>query len=304
MKRTVVVTAFPYPLIWDRGHLEVNVEGHIFEVDFLRQYRQSGDNIPSPSFSPGYSASSNVEMPYDRLGRVGYTRVDIWFPMYVEKDKSDELQRLIHAVINRLLDVYRFTTGESYVDTVPANELWEYEVMDTNEDGTTFPASVECRRVYPMGYGVRLARTVPIPSRARQVLREGSELPIPRTLYLNAHRARMLESYRLAIVEAETAFEALIDQAVAEYYKNAGASPTTVARKLRASLTDLIQVHIPKCCGQQFAGTAEHSAWKSDLYSLRNAVVHDGAPVTAEQAEKALRAAEGALRWIEDRMPK
>jgi hypothetical protein len=183
MKRTVVTTAFPYPLTWNRGHLNVRVASHVFEVDFWRQYRQDGDDISSPTYSAGYSASSNVEMPYDRLGRMAYTRVHIWFPMHIAKDETEEIQKWVHAVINRLLEVYRYTTAEFYVDTVPANELWDYEVIDTNEDGTTFPSSVEGRRVLPLRYGIRLARLAPIPTEAEQILRGGSELPIPRTLY-------------------------------------------------------------------------------------------------------------------------
>ncbi len=131
--------------------------------------------------------------------------------MYVDRDKSEEIQEWVRSVINRLLDVYRFTTGEFYVDSVPANELWEYEIMDTNEDGKTFPSPVECRRILPQGHGVRLARIASISTEAEQILHNGSELPIPRTLYLNAKRAQLVESYRLAVIEAETAFEVLVD---------------------------------------------------------------------------------------------
>ncbi len=123
MKRTVVATAFVYPLIWDRGHLDIRVGGRVFEVDFKRQYRTPGDNIPSPSFSPGISASADVELPYDRWGRMAYTRADIWFPMHVNRERDEEIRRWVHAVVNRLLEVYRFTVGEFHVDTVPANEL-------------------------------------------------------------------------------------------------------------------------------------------------------------------------------------
>ncbi len=174
--------------------------------------------------------------------------------------------------------------------------------MDTNEDGKTFPSPVECRRVLPL-YGTRLARTAPIPTEARQVLHDGTELPVPRTLYLNARREELLENYRLAVVEAETAFETLVDQTVAGYYKKQGLSDTEVARKLRTSFANLIRDHIPRCCGEQFEGTTEHAAWQSDLYRLRNSVVHDGASVDADQVGRALDAAEKAIGWIEERAP-
>lgn len=299
MKRTVVITAFPYPLIWDRGYFDIRIADKIFEVDFLRRYRQQDEGIPSPSFSPGISKSSNSEMHFDRLTRVAYTLVNIWFPMRVEWDKHKEIQGWIHAVINRLLEVYRYQTGEFHVDAIPINELWEYEIMDTNEDGTTFPSSVKCRRYFPLGSGVSLARIAPVPTEARQLLRDGTKLPIPRTLYLNAKREELLENYRLAVVEAETAFETLVDQTVSQYYKEQGLSSTSIENKLQTSLKNLIKHHIPQACGQHFKGTAEHAAWESNLYRLRNEVVHEGASVSADEAHKALEAAGQALQWIE-----
>jgi hypothetical protein len=38
-----VITAFPYPLIWDEGTLDIRVGKEVFEVYFKRQYRQEGD---------------------------------------------------------------------------------------------------------------------------------------------------------------------------------------------------------------------------------------------------------------------
>ena len=43
MKRTVVNTTFPYPLKWDRGDLEVLIEGKVFQVHFERKNRQRED---------------------------------------------------------------------------------------------------------------------------------------------------------------------------------------------------------------------------------------------------------------------
>ncbi len=127
------------------------------------------------------------------------------------------------------------------------------------------------------------------------MLRDGTELPIPRTLYQNAKREELLENYRLAVVEAETAFETLVDQTVSQYYKDQGLSGADIENKLKAKLWKLIREHIPQACGQHFEGTAECAAWESDLYRLRNHVVHDGASVSADEAHKALEAAGQAL---------
>jgi hypothetical protein len=69
VKRTIVQTAFAYPLIWDKGQLEVRIDEKVFEVVFRRRYRQEeGDDVPMPN--PGFmsvtGASHNVEQLYDR----------------------------------------------------------------------------------------------------------------------------------------------------------------------------------------------------------------------------------------------
>ena len=110
----------------------------------------------------------------------------------------------------------------------------------------------------------------------------------------------------MAVVEAETAFEALVDQVVGESYVSSGRLRSDeVDRWLDdTGVVNLTKHHIPQCCGgEQFEGTPEHCTWLNDLYELRRGVVHDGDPVNALQAEKALEAAVQAMKWIETRAP-
>jgi hypothetical protein len=66
-------------------------------------------------------------------------------------------------------------------------------------------------------------------------------------------------------------------------------------------LKNLIEHHLSKCCKEAFEGTPQHTAWETDLYNLRNSVVHNGASVDDKQSQQALAAAEQAIKWIEDR---
>jgi hypothetical protein len=300
MRRTVVDTTFPYPVKWDRGDLEVRIEAKVFEVHFERRYRQQNDARVSGS---GVVSATNLEYERDRLGRAAHTYVEIRFPMYVEHDLANqwELLKWVHAVINRVLSVYRYTTEEFHVDTIPTNELRDYTVRTLNADGT-FDNRASMVTGGPTGWLIHVPPE-PLPNEAQQLLRAGTELPVPKVLYLNAKREEFFENYRMAVVEAETAFEALVDQVVATYYTSRGEPRNAVERKLETSVVNLIQHHIPRCCGAQFEGTTEHSAWHNDLYRLRKDVVHDGAPVNAVQAEKALEAADKAMKWIETRTP-
>jgi hypothetical protein len=206
------------------------------------------------------------------------------------------LLRAVHRVLNRLIEVYRVTMGEFYLEPVPFNELWRYEV-GTIEDSGVLSRDVSVVQSY--GYGITLARTARIPEEARHLLSSGDPLPVPRLLYLNAQRENLLENYRVAVIEVETAFEVMIDRIVAGYYRKQGHSESDIEKILDCGLRNVLRDHIPKCCGQQFVSTPEHAAWDTNLYRLRTAVVHDGAPVDGDQAGRALEAAEKALEWLE-----
>lgn len=302
-ERTKVITAFPYPLIWGEGRVDVRVEDKTFSVYFKRHYRKEGDRVPIPAqgWSPGITETNNIEIPHDRLARVAYTVLEITFPMNVDRENYEEIAKWAHAVINRLLEVYRIVMEEFHIDTIPINEMWELEIQTLHyvDESAEIPSSIEARRYFPPIGGAQLARIARIPSDAKAHLRDETPLSVSKTLYLNARREELLENYRLAVVEAETAFETLVDQTITQYYRAQGASDAEINNKLQAGLKNLIKDHLPRCCGRPFVGTTEHSAWENDLYKVRNDVVHNGASVDADEARNALDAAEKALRWIE-----
>jgi hypothetical protein len=170
MKRTIVTTTIPYSLIWDDEDFAILVNGRVFEVHFERKGRQRGNEEVTGS---GIVEASDFTLPQDRLGRVSYTAVEIRFPIYVysETGNNEELENRFRAVINRLLEVYRYATEDFYVDLIPKWELHPYKVRTIREDGT-----VESERsvVNPGGDDVRLgpATTVSVSDEAQQILQE------------------------------------------------------------------------------------------------------------------------------------
>jgi hypothetical protein len=278
MNHTGVRTTIPYPLIRDEGNVDITVAEKIFKLDFKRVYREG---------------SNNIEVRHDRLGTVAYTVVQILFPALVED--QDDLVDQTHRVLNRLLDVYRVTTDEFFIDTLPKSELLTLEVHTVTDQGAISPVAAHVER---FGTALTIARSTPIPAEAKTFFANGLEMPMHRVLFLNARREQILENYRLSVVEAETAFEVLVDEVVSQFYKNQRQTNTEVSNKLKAGLENLLKDHIPQCCGQPFIDSDVHGAWNSDLYNLRNRVVHDGASVTGDQATKALDAGARALEWL------
>jgi hypothetical protein len=289
-------------LIWDEGTIDIQVEQKVFKVNFKRQNRTGEDDpLPKVGLVGGIIAAENLESRYDRLGRVAYIIVTIYFPMYCG-DAPEKIDDFVYKVINRLLDVYRYATGEFHVGHVPRGELGGFAIGATRDDGT-----LENREIMTTGSAgvirdpedvwLTAPRKVPISPEARQMLQEGINPPIPEMFLMNAKREDLFENHRIAVVEAQTAFEALVDRVLTEYYRWEGVPEEEIDRKLGTSLINLIHDHLPNCRDEPFEETMEYESWKSNLYELRIDVVHDPS-VSAAPAKEALEAAEKVFSWL------
>ena len=146
MPHTEFNAEIPYPLMWGKaGWLPFRLEGKSYEIAFERAWR------------PG---NSDVEMKFDRLGRVSYTRVAVRFPYETTGDDSQELRRVTHKAINRLLDVYRSATKESHIGHIPIQELGP---SNTSHGVYEFKDDVSVSELnsfrFDMGSGLTLSRT-------------------------------------------------------------------------------------------------------------------------------------------------
>ena len=246
---------------------------------------------------------------------MSYTKIAIRFPYATTGDDSEELRRVTHKAINRLLDVYRSATKESHIGHIPIQELGpsntSHGVYDFKDDGNVWELN---SFRFDMGSGLTLSRTQEMDGNSILDLAYERPLPVVDLLVLNARRSLLFEDYRIAVIEAETAFEVGIDRILTCYYLSQTTKSTEgyvvpahsredVDRLLDAGLTNLIEHHLPKALGRDFIGTDKHHRWQQDLYSLRNAVIHEGKEVQAGQAERALAAAEDVLVWIGAVMP-
>ena len=293
--QTICSTEIPYPLMWGKWDwLPLRLEGEEYEISFERAWR----------------SGSGTEMKYDRLGRVSYTKIAVRFPYATTGNDVEELKMITHKAINRLLDVYRVSTKEFHIGHIPVHELGMMDIAhgmyNKKDDGSIW----ECHTVRgDAGSGITLSRTAEMDAAAERDLQYERPLSIVDLLVLNARRSLLFEEYRIAVVEAETAFELGVHRILTRYYLSQTTKSTegyvvpahsweSVDRLLDPGLTNLIKDHLPKALGREFIGTDEHHRWREDLYSLRNKVVHEGKVVHSDQAKRALASAEDALVWI------
>ena len=296
MSTTVFSAEIPYSLMWGKADwLPLRLEDKDYEITFERTWR------------PGNSGN---EIKYDRLGRVSYTKVAVRFPYATTPNESEELRRVSHKAINRLLDVYRCATKESHIGHIPIQELGpsntSHGVYDSKDDRNV--GELNSFR-FDMGSGLTLARTQKMDGNSVLDLAYERPLSVVDFLVLNARRSLLFEEYRVAVIEAETAFEVGVDQILTRYYLSRTTKSTEgyvvpahskdyVYRLLNAGIKKLINDHLPMALERELVGTDEHSRWEKDLYDLRNAVIHDGKEVRENEAEQALEAAEDILVWI------
>ena len=281
MPKTIVCTSIPYALMW-QGKIELADQLGQVMVDIERDY---------------VGESKNVEMQGDRLGRVSFSKMSIEFPKLLLDET--EIKDATLRVVNRIIDVYRYTTNEFFLERIPRNELRPLQIMAKLDNGQLDSNVIQYE---PQGSGVTLARFAGISSEAQKIFQSSEELPVHSILILNARRERYFENYRLAIVEAETAFEVYVDTILVSHYRREGLSEAEITSKLEAGFKNLLKDHIPKVCREDFVGTTEHSDWKNKAYLRRNAVVHDGASANDLEAEEAINCVEAAICWMSARL--
>lgn len=248
MPYTIFSTEIPYPLMWDKGGwLPIRLEGKDSEIAFER------------SWCPGYN---NVEMKYDRLGRVSYTKICVRFPYETTGDDYKDLRRIVHKAINRLLDVYRVATKEYHIGHIPIHELGteniSHGIYTMKDDGSIY--ELHSWR-YDVGPGITLSLQEEMDYQAKVNLAYEQSLPVVDVLLLNARRSFLFEDYRIAVIEAETAFEVGIDRVLKQHYLSKtirskdgyivpAYSKEDVTQLLDAGLKNLLKDHLPRLGGK------------------------------------------------------
>lgn len=145
-----------------------------------------------------------------------------------------------------------------------------------------------------------------------QTIRSAYEMPLHYDLLLLAQSQLKHRSYRFAVLEAETAFEAYVSDMLIRIKIASGGQRDGVVRQvedlrgLSARLRELDVVATQwrttrsAPAWSAFVGSAPHREWKESLYVLRNRVVHEGyRGVTFDEAKRGIGAAKLAMRHLE-----
>ena len=246
-------------------------------------------------------AETGAELVRDRYGRIRFSNVVVELPgkpvveigvrRQAAAGKLDTQEGVAHVTltvdelisdygdvafyealdaVNRLVEVYRCTTGQYQVHRIPSEEVFKADIqwLQAGEllGGTWRLGFGQGMTLEPRGFG---AETM---ERLHSWL--NSTQPIPVTIeLLQAARDRLDRSeHRLAVIDARTALEVLVDEVLLGYFSGSGISLEEASRILNPQFTG----------AQTLEDALQHSGINRKLgHALKQALnldLHNGSP--------------------------
>lgn len=254
------------------------------------------------------------EMWRDRWGRYRYSTAVVYMPY---SDAADgDLKKMLEFFpegaylsyaldyVNRLLRVYRFVTADYYIPTLAMEDVDLYFGVAIADTGAT-----RLRAVWtPKGRGepgVNLLpdKTAEQVGEIKEMLRTGGPVPAAEELLMSARDLLDTASARLAVLEAQTAFELVVNRLVAQHYRDDGYSERQIEDKLlRCGFKNLLRDHLSAKVKPFDAGMPVHDNYWAETYVPRNGLVHGTRThITEAEAERAVRRVEEALEYLTGR---
>lgn len=297
----------PFCLYLPYGHYEVRMadlnEGKPALIQLDKKTRARRARFPM--IAPGQG-----EMWRDRRGRFRYSSAMVYMP-YSDAAGPDldrmmdfmpEQRYLFYALeyVNRLLRVYRLVTGDYYIPLLATEDIGHYlgiGIADTQREPVQ-------GKWMPKGVGEPEVNLLPDKrpeevSKIKEMLRTEAPISDEEELLMSARDLLDTGSPRLAVVEAQTAFEVVVSRSVARYYRQRGYSNEEIAKKLDCGFANLIADHLNAKIKPFAEGMPEHDNWHTETYKVRCDLVHgERLEVTEKEAEKAIRRVEEALQYL------
>ena len=211
------------------------------------------------------------------------------------------------TTLNRLIEIYRFVTEDTYIPIIQVIEIY-----NSFKIGTCFLNS-ENKIQYSgreSGFDNRLTNTrgnydKNIHDQIGQRISNEQLIPLFEQIMINTHFQLRNNNWRTAIIEVQTAFEVFVMHHIRVHYLKNGYEETKVDRIMKCGLINLINDHLQKITGKEFAkDQTNYDSWYDDTYMMRNRIVHNGEQPTKEEAIQAILGVEKAFTYLVNRPEK
>lgn len=267
----------------------------------LRKTKRVGNIAGMPAgveFAP-------MSLPNDRWGRLFYTtaQVILKHSKPVEADVTLDFVCLDRAIecIRRIISVYRNVTGIVNMQSLSKADIFSHIVEHYDAQGNKLPGLVLAIGGTSMHFG---GGTEPSISdehlrKIKQMLSNNQKISTVAELLADAQDNHFYENFRIAVAQAESAFEVFIDRYLADKYRSRGTSEQEINSILEnTGLKNLLKDHIKKFVSFDYATSSEIADWERKSYSIRNKVVHDGYTPTMQESHDVIETVYKTIVYI------
>ncbi len=269
----------------------------------------------------------DIEISHDIFGYAGRTKFSVVIDQEIDIsctnwkntfcDNEDLYIQMSLSSVNRFLEVYRDQDknglGEKSFHIIPLvkSDLYSFLLVAIDEQFNEVGDFAITRPTFHrMGFGTPVQRKPEIINNIQMLLKSGDSIPIYRDLLHSALNYTWRGPYRLAPVEANTAFESFLSEII--YLLDQNFKKSRYLCKNLISLQGILSTKLinsgyssivwftnpPK--GWEALHEQELKTWHDDCYLLRNKVIHEGYNrVTREEALKAYEGAIAAINYVQ-----
>ena len=302
-----VYYALPFCLYLPYDHYEV-------VMSQLNQGRpaliQLDKRTRTPEIAFGMLPPGKGEKWRDAGGKFRYSTAIVWMP-YTDEitfdlrhwvDFAHREQYALYALqyLNRLVRVYRFVTADYYIPRLSMEDVDSYFGVALADTASTRPKL----EWLPMGRGEPDVSLLPDKPPAqlrdiRDMLRSEAPIPDEEELLMSAKSLLESGSPRLAVLDAQTAFEIVVKRLVAAYYRDHRYPMQRIQNILECGFKNLVNDHLSPKIKPFEKGMPIYDRYWARAYDPRCDVVHgETIEITHEQADQAIRSVEEALEYL------
>ena len=312
--------SLPYCLHVPDENFKVRVEisEEIIEVQliFEKRHRGRGDLL---------SGSSEIEKFADRRGNHCFSSVLAYVPVRGQERAThshyDQMWSIVErrkiwfrelaiTAINQFVSMYRYSTGECHIQPLKGHDVWFdfsfaffFNELPPEAKQSKFRADV--LPIYNLHNLVSSVPNLPeeVLTDIRAKLIQNFQIPLAEELLLNSYDYLDQGNARLALIEAETGFEAALYSLLRDHYngkpvKTNFPSPDDMikSKQFQTALRTI---------GKEFSkSNGRYVEWHEHVWRVRGGIVHGRIrDISIDTASRAIRIVEEILEYLTNRLP-
>lgn len=296
--RSVVNFDLPFGIDLPDDNYSLLLDGYSAVV-VLRKTKRVGNVAGMPEgveFAP-------MTIESDRWGRLFYTtpHVILEYSTPIKWDVLLDRECLGKAIqcIKRIMSVCRYVTGMVNMQSLSEADIFSHVVRHYDTLGNELPGMVFAIGA-TMHFGEESQRAISVDylREIKKMLSNNEKISTVAELFADARDNHFFGNYRIAVAEAEGAFEVFIDKYLTDKYRSRGIPEYRISAILESGLKNLLKDHIRQFVSFDYSASSEFREWEAKSYLLRNKVVHDGYTPTMQESKDAVETVYKTIMYI------